>query len=116
MREIEVQTMDPVPQSEGGDHGEQAPGASSQPSDSAASPSIGKKRPLPSSSKVPEAILKAINDNVDDSDTVTPQKKLLDSIETVEKEVMEDLQKQKRTPSGQRAEREKKIRTLMSMR
>ncbi|KAG6397260.1 hypothetical protein SASPL_143426 [Salvia splendens] len=47
---------------------------------------------------------------------LTPQKKLLNSIDVVERVVMEELQKMKRTPSAKRAEREKRVRTLMSMR
>ncbi|MFS7914726.1 hypothetical protein Hanom_Chr02g00156901 [Helianthus anomalus] len=46
----------------------------------------------------------------------TPLKKLLKSIDIVEKEVMEELYRLKRTPSAKRAEWEKQVRTLMSMR
>lgn len=46
----------------------------------------------------------------------TPQKKLLNSIEIVEKVVMEELHRLKRTPTAKKAEREKIVRTLMSMR
>ncbi|CAH9079489.1 unnamed protein product [Cuscuta epithymum] len=53
---------------------------------------------------------------VQDWEFLTPQKKLLNSIDTVEKVFKEELQKLKRTPSAKRAEREKKVRTLMSMR
>ncbi|KAJ0037897.1 hypothetical protein Pint_22116 [Pistacia integerrima] len=49
-------------------------------------------------------------------ESLTPQKKLLNSIDKVEKVVMEELNKLKRTPSARKAEREKRVRTLMSMR
>ncbi|XP_051140632.1 protein POLYCHOME [Andrographis paniculata] len=51
-----------------------------------------------------------------DSSCLTPQKKLLNNIDRVEKVVMEELSKLKRTPSAKKAEREKKVRTLMLMR
>ncbi|KAJ0566690.1 hypothetical protein HanIR_Chr06g0276431 [Helianthus annuus] len=47
---------------------------------------------------------------------LTPQRRLLNSIEIVEKVVMEELKRLKRTPAAEKAEREKKVRTLMSMR
>lgn len=50
-----------------------------------------------------------------ESELLTPQK-LLNSIDIVEKVVMEELHKLKRTPTAKRAEREKRVRTLMSMR
>ncbi|XP_076938703.1 protein POLYCHOME-like isoform X2 [Bidens hawaiensis] len=62
-------------------------------------------------------ILSAIaNNHEGESESKTPQKRLLDSIEIVEKVVMEELQRLKRTPSAKKAEREKKVRILMSMR
>lgn len=66
--------------------------------------------------KVPKILLDITNQNAGDSEFLTPQKKLLNSIDTVEKVVMEELQKLKRTPTARKAEREKKVRTLMSMR
>lgn len=51
-----------------------------------------------------------------DSEFLTPQKKLLNSIDIVEKVVMEELHRLKRTPTAKKAEREKRVRTLMSMR
>ncbi|KAF5765417.1 hypothetical protein HanRHA438_Chr15g0715931 [Helianthus annuus] len=51
-----------------------------------------------------------------ESELQTPQKKLLNSIDIIEKEVMEELYRLKRTPSAKRAEWEKRVRTLMSMR
>ncbi|KAL4571644.1 hypothetical protein LXL04_018407 [Taraxacum kok-saghyz] len=51
-----------------------------------------------------------------ESDFLTPQKKLLNSIDIVEKVVMEELHRLKRTPTAKKAEREKRVRTLMSMR
>lgn len=66
--------------------------------------------------KVPKILQHITNQASGDPDSLTPQKKLLDSIDTVEKAVMEELRKMKRTPSARRAEREKRVRTLMSMR
>ncbi|PWA96333.1 hypothetical protein CTI12_AA040990 [Artemisia annua] len=54
--------------------------------------------------------------NGDDSEFLTPQRKLLNSIDIVEKVFMQELDKFKATPSAKNAEREKKVRTLMSMR
>ncbi|KAJ0681907.1 hypothetical protein HanPI659440_Chr16g0641421 [Helianthus annuus] len=51
-----------------------------------------------------------------DSELLTPQKKLLDSIDLVEMVVMEELKRLRRTPAAKKAEWEKKVRTLMSMR
>ncbi|KAM3339653.1 protein POLYCHOME [Capsicum galapagoense] len=50
------------------------------------------------------------------SECLTPERKLLNSIDTVEKDVMEELHKLKRTPSARKEEREKRVKTLMSMR
>ncbi|KAI3669038.1 hypothetical protein L6452_40258 [Arctium lappa] len=52
----------------------------------------------------------------EETEFLTPQKKLLNSIDIVEKVVMEELHRLKRTPSAKRAEREKRVTTLMSMR
>ncbi|XP_031276287.1 protein POLYCHOME-like [Pistacia vera] len=49
-------------------------------------------------------------------ESLTPQKKLLNSIVKVEKVIIEELGKLKRTPSARTAEREKRVGTLMSMR
>ena len=78
----------------------------------------GKIKPCPLSvgKKVPKILLNITNQNDAGSDCLTPQKKLLNSIDTVEKVVMEELKKLKRTPSAQKAEREKRVRTLLSMR
>ena len=66
--------------------------------------------------KVPKILQHITNEASGDPDSLTPQKKLLNSIDTVEKVVMEELRKLKRTPSAKKAEREKRVRTLMSMR
>ncbi|KAL9336277.1 hypothetical protein Peur_070765 [Populus x canadensis] len=66
--------------------------------------------------KVPKILQHITNQASGDPESLTPQKKLLNSIDTVEKVVMEELQKLKRTPSAKKAEREKRVRTLMSMR
>ncbi|KAK6945342.1 hypothetical protein RJ641_026450, partial [Dillenia turbinata] len=65
---------------------------------------------------VPKILLGVANQNAGESESLTPQKRLLNSIDTVEKEVMAELRKLKRTPTAKRAEREKRVRTLMSMR
>ncbi|KAK3035141.1 hypothetical protein RJ639_032814 [Escallonia herrerae] len=66
--------------------------------------------------KVPKILLDITNQNVGDSDFLTPQKRLLNSIDTVGKVVMEELCKLEKTPTAKKAEREKRVRTLMSMR
>ncbi|XP_057517327.1 protein POLYCHOME-like isoform X2 [Amaranthus tricolor] len=58
-----------------------------------------------------------IRDNKDKPlNFLTPQKRLLDSIEKVREIWLEDQKKLARTPAAKKAEREKKVRTLMSMR
>lgn len=80
------------------------------------SPTIGIRQCPPSVGKVPKILLDIANQNAGESDFLTPEKKLLNSIDTVEKVVMEELHRLKRTPTAKKAEREKKVRTLMSMR
>lgn len=76
-----------------------------------------RSKPYPLSvGKVPKILLGVTNQSTAESDCLTPQKKLLNSIDSVEKVVMEELQKLKRTPTAKKAEREKRVRTLMSMR
>ncbi|CAH2058395.1 unnamed protein product, partial [Thlaspi arvense] len=80
-------------------------------------PSVGFKRPWPpSAAKVHQMLLDITRENTGEEEALTPQKKLLNSIDKVEKVVMEEIQKMKSTPSARRAEREKRVRTLMSMR
>ncbi|OWM63452.1 protein POLYCHOME-like [Punica granatum] len=52
----------------------------------------------------------------DDCESLAPQKKLLNQIETVQKKVMDKLKKLKRTRAAKKAERERKVRILLSMR
>lgn len=66
--------------------------------------------------KVPMILADIANQNGGESEFETPQKKLLNSIDIVEKVVMEELGRLKRTPTAKKAEREKKVKTLMSMR
>ncbi|XAR68561.1 hypothetical protein NMG60_11003732 [Bertholletia excelsa] len=66
--------------------------------------------------KVPKILLDVANQNNGESECLTPQKKLLNSIDTVEKEVMEELKNLKRTSRAKKAERNARISTLMSMR
>ncbi|KAF8043836.1 hypothetical protein BT93_A1982 [Corymbia citriodora subsp. variegata] len=76
------------------------------------------EKPCPISvGKVPKILLDITNQTrVGDSEFLTPQKKLLNQIDTVEKVVMDELRRLKRTPSAKKAERQKRVRTLMSMR
>lgn len=77
---------------------------------------VGVKPCTPAVGKVPKILLRITDQNAGESEFLTPQKKLLNSIDTVEKVVIEELQKLKRTPGAKKAEREKRVRTLMSMR
>ncbi|KAK4414951.1 protein POLYCHOME [Sesamum alatum] len=79
-------------------------------------PTILNRRCPPTIGKVPKILLNITHHSGGDSACLTPQKKLLDNIDTVEKVVMEELRKLKRTPSAKKAEKEKRVRTLMSMR
>ncbi|XP_010524304.1 PREDICTED: protein POLYCHOME-like [Tarenaya hassleriana] len=81
-------------------------------------PAVGLKRSCPPSTATVHKILLDITKEHcgGESESLTPQKKLLNSIDKVEKVVMEEIQKLKSTPSAKRAEREKRVRTLMSMR
>lgn len=80
-------------------------------------PTVGIKKPyLPSVGKVPKILLDITNQKTGEPDCLTPQKKLLNSIDTVEKVVMEELRKLEGTPSAKKAERQNRVRTLMSMR
>ncbi|KAF5936556.1 hypothetical protein HYC85_024062 [Camellia sinensis] len=79
-------------------------------------PTVGMRRSFrPSVGKVSKILLDITNQNVGQPDCLTPQK-FLNSIDTVEKVVMEELKKLKSTPGAKKAEREKKVRSLMSMR
>ncbi|XP_021893909.1 protein POLYCHOME-like [Carica papaya] len=79
-------------------------------------PTVAVSRCPPSVGKVFKILLDVTNQTAEESEALTPQRKLLKSIDTVEKLVTEELQKLKRTPTAKKAEREKKVRTLMSMR
>lgn len=95
------------------------PDSSSSGSVSFSSKSVGVKLRTPAGSKVPKIVLDIANlseEEGGESELLTPEKKLLNSIDKVEKVVTQELQKLKRTPSAKRAEREKRVRTLMSMR
>ncbi|KAL2320825.1 hypothetical protein Fmac_029794 [Flemingia macrophylla] len=80
--------------------------------------SVGVKLRTPFGSKVPKIFLDIsdLPEGGESSETLTPQKKLLNNIDQVEEAVREELKKLKRTPSAKKAEREKRVRTLMSMR
>lgn len=80
-------------------------------------PTIRKKTGPTVSAAIPKILLDVSNKTTEgEADTLTPQKKLLNSIDTVEKVVMEELNKLRRTPRAKKEEREKRVRTLMSMR
>ncbi|GKV34624.1 hypothetical protein SLEP1_g42985 [Rubroshorea leprosula] len=78
---------------------------------------VSRKKPCPPSIlKVSKILHDITSQSTGESESLTPQRKLLNSLDTVEKVVMEELQKLKRTPGAKKAEREKRVRTLMSMR
>ncbi|GJS19868.1 uncharacterized mitochondrial protein-like protein, partial [Tanacetum coccineum] len=56
------------------------------------------------------------NWNSRDSEFLTPPKRLLNSIDIIETVVREELQNLKRTPTTKKVEREKRAKTLMSIR
>ncbi|KAH6833501.1 uv-b-insensitive 4 [Perilla frutescens var. hirtella] len=78
--------------------------------------SFSNRRFPPSIGKVLKILLNVTHHNKGDTACLTPQKQLLNSIDTIVKVVMEELRKPKRTPSAKKAEREKRVWTLMSMR
>nr|ASM93579.1 OSDLa [Dianthus caryophyllus] len=51
-----------------------------------------------------------------DSESMTPEKRLLNSIDTVRQVWVEEQEKVEKTPAAKKAERDRKVRTLMSMR
>ncbi|GMQ01880.1 hypothetical protein CsSME_00048350 [Camellia sinensis var. sinensis] len=80
-------------------------------------PTVGMRNSFPPSvGKVPKILLDITNQNVGQPDCLTPQKKFLNSIDTVEKMVMEELKKLMSTPGAKKADREKRVRSLASMR
>ncbi|KAK9084613.1 hypothetical protein Sjap_025024 [Stephania japonica] len=101
-------------------------GCSLQPESSASDNTAANKldismaTPVPTTAKkgsrlpVLSKILLDIHDSKDS--TMTPQKKLLNKIGEVEKVVMEEIRVMKKSPAAKRAEKERKARTLMSLR
>ncbi|CAN0881958.1 Protein POLYCHOME [Linum grandiflorum] len=80
-------------------------------------PASGVRRsPRSKLGKLPKIIHEIANQPSQGSECLTPERKLLNSIDKVEKVVKEELDKLKRTPAAKRAERERRVRTLMSMR
>ena len=121
MREIDGQQIDaPIPQDISDVHDPNFPSSSAQleldNSMITPNPTNGRQLFPKTAGKVPMILLDIADQTDGGSNFLTPQKKLLNSIDTVEKAVMEELGKLKRTPSARRAEREKRVRTLMSMR
>ncbi|KAL1213467.1 Protein GIGAS CELL1 [Cardamine amara subsp. amara] len=80
--------------------------------------SVGIKRSCPPSTAKVHKMLLDITKEISEEEAgfITPEKKLLNSIDKVEKIVMEQIQILKSTPRAKREEREKRVRTLMSMR
>ncbi|XP_050121214.1 protein POLYCHOME-like [Malus sylvestris] len=74
------------------------------------------KHCLPPSVGKVQQILRDVSNQPSEGEFLTPQKKLMNSIDMVEKVVRKELERLKRTPSSKKAEREQKVRTLMSMR
>ena len=62
------------------------------------------------------SIIEYIINNARESEFLTPPQKLLKSIDTVEKAVMEQLQIIKETPVAKKEKRERKFWNLMTMR
>ncbi|KAF7818984.1 protein POLYCHOME-like [Senna tora] len=83
---------------------------------SSSTPAVGVKLQARAAGKVPRILLDFTSKTEGEPESLTPQKKLLNSIDTVGKVVREEIQKFKRTPDAKKAEREKRVRTLMSMR
>ncbi|KAJ4971632.1 hypothetical protein NE237_004731 [Protea cynaroides] len=79
-------------------------------------PGIAMKICTPSSSRLLKVLQDFDKKNAAEADFITPQKKLLNSIEQVEKAVLEEFRKLKKSRSAKKVEREKKVRTLMSLR
>ncbi|KZV36384.1 hypothetical protein F511_03825 [Dorcoceras hygrometricum] len=79
-------------------------------------PTVGIKHCPPTIGKVPKILLDITKQSSEETACLTPQRKLLNSIDNVEKVVMDELRKLKRTPTAKKVEREKRVRTLMSMR
>ncbi|KAI7992530.1 Protein POLYCHOME [Camellia lanceoleosa] len=72
--------------------------------------------PISQDQNVLDPFVPTTNQNAGHPDCLTPQKKLLNLIDTVEKLVMEELKKMKSTLGAKKANREKKVQHLMSMR
>ncbi|CAL1367223.1 unnamed protein product [Linum trigynum] len=81
-----------------------------------ASSSRVKSNPRPKLGKVQKLIHEIANQPSPGAECLTPEKKLLNSIDKVGEVVKQELDKLKRTPAAKREEREKRVRTLMSMR
>ncbi|XP_010427676.1 PREDICTED: protein GIGAS CELL1-like [Camelina sativa] len=81
-------------------------------------PSLGIKRSCPpSTARVHKMLLNITKEIAEEEEGfITPEKKLLNSIDKVEKIVMKEIRKLQCTPQAKREEREKRVRTLMSMR
>ncbi|WOH06505.1 hypothetical protein DCAR_0625933 [Daucus carota subsp. sativus] len=74
------------------------------------------RRNPPFLGKVSDILRDVTNQEAGESEFLTPEKKLLDSIDKVEKAVEEEISRLKETPAAKRAVRKAKVRTLMSMR
>ncbi|KAK9664969.1 hypothetical protein RND81_14G080900 [Saponaria officinalis] len=56
------------------------------------------------------------DENANASEPMTPEKRLLNSIDTVRQIWVEEQERVEKTPAAKKAERDRKVRTLMSMR
>ncbi|KAL9237540.1 hypothetical protein vseg_012075 [Gypsophila vaccaria] len=56
------------------------------------------------------------DEKAEDSELMTPEKRLLNSIDTVRDIWVKEQEKVEKTPAAKKAERDRKVRTLMSMR
>ncbi|TQE10882.1 hypothetical protein C1H46_003455 [Malus baccata] len=74
------------------------------------------KRRLPPPVGKVQKIIRDVSNQPSEGEFLTPQKKLMNSIDMVEEVVKKELERLKRMPSAKKAEREQKVRTLMSMR
>ncbi|CAH8392507.1 unnamed protein product [Eruca vesicaria subsp. sativa] len=81
-------------------------------------PAVGFKRSCPPSTAKVHKMLLDISKEISEEEAgfITAEKKLLNSIDMVEKIVMAEIDKLKSTPLAKREEREKRVKTLMSMR
>lgn len=79
-------------------------------------PTLLTRRNPPFLGRVPKILHDITNQEAGETEFLTPENKLLNSIDKVEEAVKEEISRLKRTPAAKKAERKAKVRTLMSMR